>query len=212
MPTRDKIAIVFILILVVVCAVFVKVDADGQGITINGTHIGCEYELAKYAKENPDDFVTSETGANIEAESYKKWFRGETLNLHNVTTNCCSWKSGNNPTIAWSTAFCINHNQGDSKDGKPWIVTLIEIEWDANNKCYKYQAKHGNGITAWQFDNRIKNVVRGVALGAYNDSYGTNSGYYGSAMAREFYNIFKGRSDIINEQFTHSYKLNARTE
>lgn len=207
MSTRDRIAIVFILLIVVICAVFVKVEA-GAGIDINGVHIGCEYELAKFAAEHPYDFVTSETGANIEAESYKKWFRGETLNLHNVTSNCCS--CGSNPTIAWSTAFCINHNQADSKGGKPWIVTLVEIEWDANSKCYKYQAKHGTGITAWQFDNRIKNVVRGVALGAQNDQYGINSGYYGSAMAREFYNIFKGRSDIINEQFTHSYKLNAR--
>lgn len=210
MSTRDKIAIVFILILVVVCAVFVKVDADGQGITINGMHIGCEYELAKYAKENPDGFINQSVNGSLFAE--------RSLNLHNVTSGCCAWQNKGSTIGVWTTAHCINHQQGDNSAGRPAMANIIDVTWDSTLKQYKAAIYCGDpnptgfATAPTCRDNNLKYLSRGMYLAARNDDKSngnTLSGKYGLALARVFYNMFRNNTDI-NQYFRSNSGLNAR--
>ena len=102
--------------------------------------IGCDYELAMYAKKNPIKFMKSNLTKKI----------GNRLTKHNHSNE-------ENYTIKLMTAQCMYHKQSDAegKEMKYKIATVIDIE-GSEIKVYSKDHLEGEGIP----DNNSNKLAR----------------------------------------------------
>jgi len=210
MSFKDKLAIILIVLIVVILSITLNSKAgfvwnDGK----NDVAINCEYDLAAFAKNNATKFVTDPIN--------KEWFIENNICIHNVSCEC--GLPDTTATIRWSTAHCINHNGGsliETKAGKnSHIVDVIDIKWNQEEANYNAWIICGaDNKDGYATATRVykEEFIRHLAVGSYlaaTESKTTNSGNYGLAFARVFYNNFKNDANI-NEQFRNSNELNAR--